>query len=103
MIPVPKTFKSHLPTIILASTALFVFVAPSYGVTVEALQEPIRSLKTNIFGGWMMPVQIMGLACAGALSFFKQTLIPFGVGIGTVAGINFFDTYLGDGAAGALI
>lgn len=80
-----------------------VIESPSFGVTVEALQTPIRNLKANVFGGWMMPVQILGLACACALSFFKQSLIPFGIGIGTVAGINFFDTYLGDGAAGALI
>lgn len=81
----------------------YILTAPCFGVTLDALQAPIRTLKSNIFGGWMIPVQILGLACSGAMSFFKQSLVPFGVGIGTVAGINFFDSYLGDGAAGALI
>ncbi len=102
-------FKNHsyttsLPTLWMVGILVScVLINPSFGVTIEALQEPVKALKSTIFGGWMMPVQILGLACAGALSFFKQSLVPFGVGIGTVAGINFFDSYLGDGAAGALI
>jgi type IV secretory pathway VirB2 component (pilin) len=98
------SLNQNAPTLIMAGLMITaVMMSPTFGVTVEALQAPVRNLKTTVFGGWMMPVQILGLACAGGMSFFKQSLVPFGVGVGTVAGINFFDTYLGDGAAGALI
>src|SRR5436190_376528 len=96
--------KQNMPMIIVGGLLITcVMAGPSHGVTLEALQAPIRALKTNVFNGWMLPVQILGLACSCALSFFKQSLIPLGIGTGAVIGINFFDGFLGDGAAGALI
>ncbi len=76
---------------------------PTWAVTVEGLQEPIRQLKSQIFGGWMMVVKIAAAATGIVLSAFKGSLAPFGIGAGLSMGIHLYDLYLGDGAAGALI
>lgn len=80
-----------------------VMISPTFGVTLEALKEPIKLLKENIFNGWMIPVEIMGLAGSVGLSFYKQSLIPVGAGVGSIIAINFFDGFLGTAASGALI
>lgn len=76
---------------------------PSFAVTVDALQEPIKQLKQEIFGGWMMAVKIGAAAAGIVLSAFRGSLAPFGIGAGLSMGIHLYDKYLGDGAAGALI
>jgi len=76
---------------------------PSMAVTVDGLQEPIRQLKKEIFGGWMMAVKIGAAAAGIVLSAFRGSLAPFGIGAGLSMGIHLYDKYLGDGAAGALI
>ena len=83
---------------------LFLFLTDSsWAVTVEGLAEPIKALKTEIFGGWMQVVKI-GAATSGiVMSAFRGSLTPFGIGAGLSAGIHLYDSYLGTGAAGALI
>lgn len=76
---------------------------PSFAVTVNELQEPIRQLKTEIFSGWMMAVKIGAAAAGIVLSAFRGSLAPFGIGAGLSIGIHLYDKYLGDGAVGALI
>ena len=98
------TLKENLPTLLVISfIALIIVISPSFGMTVETLKAPVKALKADIFGGWMVPVQIGGIVAAIIFSFAKQSLLPFGIGAGTVAGINFFDSYLGTAASGALI
>lgn len=86
-------------------TFLFVsFVTnPACAVMIDSLQEPIKALKTEIFGGWMMVVKICAATSGIVLSAFRGSLAPFGIGAGLSAGIHLYDKYLGDGAAGALI
>lgn len=99
-----STLRRNMPLIIVSGLVITtVMISPSFGVTLEALKTPIKTLKENVFNGWMIPVEIMGLACACGLSFAKQSLIPLGIGVGSVIGINFFDGFLGDGASGAII
>ncbi len=96
--------KQNAPTLIVGGFLItIVMISPSFGVTVEALKAPITTLKTNIFNGWMMPVQIVGMASSIVFSYMKQSLVPVGMGVGGVVSLNFFDGYLGDGAAGAVI
>ncbi len=96
--------KQNAPMLIVGGFLFtIVMISPSFGVTVEALKEPIKALKTNIFSGWMMPVQIVGMAASIVFSYMKQSLVPVGMGVGGVVSLNFFDGYLGDGAAGAVI
>lgn len=83
--------------------AAVLYSDPTLAVTVESLQEPIRSLKTEIFSGWMMVVKICAATAGIVLSAFRGSLAPFGIGAGLSAGIHLYDRYLGDGAAGALI
>jgi hypothetical protein len=84
-------------------TLVFLMSDPVLGVTLEALKEPIKSLKGNVFGGWMKVVQLASLAAGCVVSVYKQSLAPMGLGAGTTLGIHLFDSYLGDGATGALI
>ena len=76
---------------------------PTWAVLVEGLAEPIKELKKEIFGGWMMVVKICAATAGIVMSAFRGSLTPFGIGAGLSAGIHLYDKYLGDGAAGALI
>lgn len=76
---------------------------PAFAVTVEALKEPMKNLKDDMFGGWMMAAKIGACVVGVVMSVARSSLTPFGLGIGTLAGITFMDKYLGDGATGALI
>ena len=88
---------------LLVALLVCVMTSDSFAVNLEAMRGPVVALKQNVFGSWMVPVKIMGVAAAGAISFFKQSLAPFGIGVGTVLGISFFDAYLEGTANGALI
>ncbi len=102
-----KPFGFEQRTFILWCLALAMIWSATGGealaVTVEALREPMRGLKTEVFGGWMYAAKIGACTVGAVLSVMRNTLVPFGIGAGVLAGIIFFDRYLGDGAAGALI
>jgi len=83
--------------------AVVLYSDPTWAVTIESLQEPIKNLKTEIFSGWMMVVKICAATAGIVLSAFRGSLAPFGIGARLSAGIHLYDKYLGDGAAGALI
>ena len=75
---------------------------PAFAVTVEALKEPIKEFKTEVFD-WMAGAKILGLVGGLVMAIFRFSAAPALTGVGVTAGIHFFDKYLGDGAAGALI
>jgi hypothetical protein len=79
------------------------FTESALAVTVAELAAPIRGLKTQIFGGWMMAVKIVAAAIGLIFSLVRGSLAPAGLGVGLAIGIHFFSAWLGDGAAGALI
>ncbi len=81
----------------------FFITEPTWAVTVASLTEPIRELKTQIFGGWMMAIKIIAAAIGLIFSLVRGSLAPAGLGVGLAVGTHFFDKWLGDGAAGALI
>lgn len=82
----------------------FLVLDPSFAVTVEALQDPITNLKSEIFGGWMVVVKIAAMAAGIIFSAFKGSLTPLGMGAGLSMGIHLYDLYLGeDPGAAALI
>ena len=76
---------------------------PAFAVTIDKLQDPIKDLKKDIFGGWMMAVKICAAAAGIVMSAFRGSLAPFGIGAGLSMGIHLYDQYLGTGADGALI
>lgn len=90
-------------SMVLAFLLLFIINNTTWAVTVTELVEPIKHLKTEIFSGWMTVVKICAAASGIILSAFRGSLVPFGIGAGLAAGIHLYDSYLGDGAAGALI
>ena len=89
---------------VLLTFLLFSFFSnSSWAVTVTELLEPIKQLKEEIFGGWMMVVKICAATAGIVMSAFRGSLTPFGIGAGLSAGIHLYDKYLTDGASGALI
>ena len=78
-------------------------VDPSFAVTVNALKAPMTTLKEQIFGGWMVGVQIGAVFAGIVMSVFRSSLVPMFMGGGITLGIQLYDTYLGDVAQGALI
>lgn len=81
----------------------FLVTEPAFAVTIEKLQEPIKELKKELFGGWMIAVKIISAAVGLIISIFRLSLLPFGIGAGLSVGIHFIDKWLGTGADGALI
>lgn len=79
------------------------FTEPTWAITVAELQAPVAALKNEIFGGWMQVVKICAATSGIIMSVFRGSLTPFGIGAGLTAGIHLYDSYLGTGAAGALI
>ena len=82
---------------------VLLFTESAMAVTVQELQEPIRGLKTQIFGGWMMAIKIVAASIGLIFSLVRGSLAPAGLGVGLAIGIHFFSAWLGDGASGALI
>lgn len=83
--------------------AYFLLTEPAFAVTIEKLQDPIKELKKELFGGWMIAVKIISAAVGLIISIFRLSLMPFGLGAGLSVGIHFIDKWLGTGADGALI
>ena len=98
-----ENYKSAFLLMIGAFFVICLFTDPTWAVTVEKLQEPIKDLKKEIFGGWMVALQICAAAMGILLSIFRGSLAPFGIGGGITMGIHFLDKYLGDGSSGAFI
>lgn len=98
------TYFKENPTMTLCWMMLLVvaFVTTDAGAEVVSLQEPIKGLKKEMFGGWMHVVQIMACVVGAVVSVAKQSPVPLGVGAVITAGIKFFETFLGD-AGGALL
>jgi predicted RND superfamily exporter protein len=101
---VTTNIKQQIKTMLLLIFLLLLIINNnSWAVTVTELIEPIKHLKTEIFGGWMTVVKICAAASGIVLSVFRGSLVPFGIGAGLAAGIHLYDGYLGEGVAGALI
>ena len=103
----PNTLDEREKIKLLCLIGLFLgcslMIEPSFGVTVEALKAPMTGLKEQIFGGWMMAVQIGAVFAGIVMSAFRGSLAPMFMGGGLMLGIQLYNAYLGDVAAGALI
>lgn len=95
--------QRHAIFCLLLVAFLLLLVDCTWAVTIEGLKEPIVALKNEIFGGWMQVVKICAATSGIIMSAFRCSLTPFGIGAGLSAGIHLYDSYLGTGAAGALI
>lgn len=69
-----------------------------FGISVQDLKAPMQDLKNEAFS-WMFAVKIAAGVVGAAFSVARQSVTPFGIGAGVVAGIHFFDKYIGDGSS----
>jgi len=94
-----KDTLKTLSLAVLAISACYVLQTSEVHAVVEDLRAPMQALKTNIFTGWMWGIKVVAVAVGSIFAVVQQSITPFGIGAGIGAGIHFFDTYLGDGAA----
>lgn len=76
----------------------FLLSSDAFGISTTELKEAMQNLKTEAFS-WMFAVKIAAGVVGAAFSVARQSVTPFGIGAGVVAGIHFFDKYIGDGAS----
>lgn len=95
--------KQNAPALLVVSILIVcVMTAPTFGVTVETLKQPIKDLKHDIFGGWMWIAKI-GAAVGGCvMAVYQRDIIPLATGAAVGLGIHFYDGYFSD-VNGALI
>ena len=96
--------KQNAPALIVVSILIVcVMTAPTFGVSVEALKAPVKTLRDDIFGGWMWVAKI-GAAVGGCvMAVYQRDIVPMATGAAVGLGIHFYDGYFGDPTAGALI
>ncbi|MBP9752192.1 MAG: hypothetical protein KBD31_00050 [Proteobacteria bacterium] len=70
----------------------------AFGISVDSLKAPMQELKKEAFS-WMFAVKVAAGVVGAAFSVARQSVTPFGIGAGVVAGIHFFDKYIGDGSS----
>jgi len=94
-----KDMVRTLSLAVLVVSACYLLQTSEAHAVVDSLRAPMQALKTNIFTGWMWGVKVIAVAVGSIFAIMHQSITPFGIGAGIGAGIHFFDTYLGDGAA----
>lgn len=83
---------------ILGLTALVIFNIDSLSaIEIVDLRAPMLDLKKQVWG-WMFPVKIAGVFLGSVMSLKSQSLMPFAIGAGVAAGIQIFDSLIGDGS-----
>ena len=98
-----KQMKQIFLATLVMSVGISCLTDPAFAVTVAKLQDPIKELKQELFGGWMNVVKVCSVAIGILFSAVRFSLLPTGIGAGIGASIHFFDKWLGTGADGALI
>ena len=67
-------------------------------VPVDTLREPMQAMKKEVWS-YLFPIKVASVVVGSAFSLMRQSLMPFGIGAGISASIQFFDSVLGDGSA----
>jgi hypothetical protein len=98
-----KQVKKMFYVTLSAFVCISLLTDPVFAVTVAKLQDPIKDLKQELFGGWMNVVKVCSVVVGIVYSAVRFSLLPAGIGAGISASILFFDKWLGTGADGALI
>jgi hypothetical protein len=96
--------KQNAPALVVMGILIVcVMAAPTFGVSVEALKAPVKTLRDDIFGGWMWVAKI-GAAVGGCvMAVYQRDIVPLATGAAVGLGIHFYDGYFGDASAGALV
>jgi len=91
--------KQHRGVLKVAAVFSIVVVSTqAFGISVESLKAPMQDLKKEAFS-WMFAVKVAAGVVGAAFSVARQSVTPFGIGAGVIAGITFFDKYIGDGSS----
>jgi hypothetical protein len=73
-----------------------------FAVTSETMKDAITGLEKDLWGGAMHVLMVSGCVFGVAMSVFRQSLMPAGVGVGAALAGNFLKTWI-DKGYGALI
>jgi hypothetical protein len=91
--------KQNAPAlIVLGILIVCVMTAPTFGITVKELRDPIKNLRDDLFGGWMWVAKI-GAAVGGCvMAVYQRDVVPLATGAAVGLGIHFYDAYFKDSA-----
>jgi hypothetical protein len=78
--------------------AIVIFSDSLQAITSNEMKGAFKAAKTDIWA-WMHVVKLGSAVMGIVMSVVQHSLMPLGIGVGLSAGIQVFDTMLGDGAA----
>jgi hypothetical protein len=73
-------------------------ISETYAIQTDALKAPMQTLKKEAFD-WAFALKIAAGLVGAVTSLIKQTPTPFVIGLSSMAGLSFFDSYIGDGSS----
>ena len=83
----------------LCVVCLLIFsMSDTFAIQTDALKDPMKTLKKEAFD-WAFALKIAAGLLGSVTALMKQSLTPFGIGLGAMAGLSFFDVYIGTGDA----
>lgn len=93
-----KTIERSVIFFLCVVCLLIVSMPDSFAIQTDALKDPMKTLKKEAFD-WAFALKISAGLIGTVTSIMKQSLTPFGIGLGSMAGLSFFDSYIGTGDA----
>lgn len=97
-IPIGAENTYSIMTFLGLTTLVLLNVDSLQAVGVADLRVPMQAMKTEVWS-YLFPIKVAAVVVGSAIALTKQSLMPFGVGAGIGAAIQFFDSVLGDGSA----
>lgn len=96
--PSDTTFQKSVIFFLCIVCLLIVSMSDTFAIQTDALKDPMKTLKKEAFD-WAFALKIAAGLLGSVTALMKQSLTPFGIGLGAMAGLSFFDTYIGTGDA----
>ena len=93
-----KTLENSIMFSLCVITLLLFSISDICAIQTDALKDPMKTLKKEAFD-WAFALKIAAGLMGSVTALMKQSLTPFGIGLGAMAGLSFFDSYIGTGDA----
>jgi predicted RecA/RadA family phage recombinase len=97
----PTTFYRMGTYVLVGGLVTYAITDTAWAIGAEDLKVATAALKKEVFD-WLFVIKIAAVAVGSAFAVAKQSLTPFGIGAGIAAGVQFFNTAIGDGSAALL-
>ena len=95
--PIQVNFKSYF-YLTIAILLTIAFFDQLQAIQSDTLRAPLQNVKKEVWS-YMFAIKTTAVVVGSIYAVMKQSIMPFGIGAGIFAGVQFFDTIIGDGAA----